>query len=99
MQGGGLATRAIRGDVPLPEGRPYSLGNTSMDVASVSATSEVSASRSSRTGGRTLARNQHAVSYDNYGNYAAAEPRSVQNEPAARGDDQIGSLLSARGLY
>ncbi|MBI5129685.1 MAG: septal ring lytic transglycosylase RlpA family protein [Rhodopseudomonas palustris] len=98
MQGGGLATRAIRGDVPMPEGRPYSLGNTSVDVASVSATSEISASRSSR-GGRTLARNQHAVSYDNDGNYAASEPRALQRESAPRGNDEIGSLLSARGLY
>src|SRR5438105_9023935 len=34
----------VRGDVPLPEGRPYSLGNTQSDYASVSATSEMSAS-------------------------------------------------------
>src|ERR1700724_3164012 len=30
--------RSIRGEVPLPEGRPYSLGNTSADQASMSAT-------------------------------------------------------------
>ena len=35
----------IRGDVPLPEGRPYTLGQTSADVASVGATSVMSASR------------------------------------------------------
>ena len=35
----------IRGDVPLPEGRPYTLGHTSADVASVGATSVMSASR------------------------------------------------------
>src|SRR5512140_908931 len=33
----------IRGEVPMPEGRPYSLGNTSADLASISATSELSA--------------------------------------------------------
>ncbi len=97
MQGGGVASRAIRGDVPMPEGRPYSLGNTAVDVASVSATSEISASRSSRSNGRTLAHNTRMVSYDRDGNYASAEPR--ESAAPARGDDQIGNLLSARGLY
>src|SRR5438105_6267442 len=31
--------RPIRGDVPLPEGRPYSLGTSSADYASINATS------------------------------------------------------------
>jgi rare lipoprotein A len=35
----------IRGDIPLPEGRPYTLGHTSSDVASIGATSAMSASR------------------------------------------------------
>lgn len=96
MQGGGLATRAIRGDVPMPEGRPYSLGSTAMDVASVGATSEISASRSSRAAGRTLARNQHAVSYDSSGSYTETGARAEAPPP---GSDEIGSLLSARGLY
>lgn len=40
------ATRGTgRGDIPLPEGRPYTLGHTNADVASVSATSSMSASR------------------------------------------------------
>src|ERR1035438_6766718 len=30
--------RPIRGEVPMPEGRPYSLGNTSADLASINAT-------------------------------------------------------------
>src|SRR6476620_8423676 len=55
--------RAIRGDVPMPDGRPYTLGHTSMDVASINATSEMSAS------GRVRAHpqvrdNPRAVSYD-----------------------------------
>ena len=53
--------RSIRGDVPMPEGRPYSLGNTSADYASINATSEMSAS--SRTRGRAL-ENPRAVSYE-----------------------------------
>src|ERR1700676_4841620 len=51
--------RAIRGEVPMPEGRPYSLGNTSADLASINATSEMSAS--SRSRGRML-ENPRAVS-------------------------------------
>ena len=35
------SARPIRGEVPLPEGRPYNLGNTSADQASISATSEM----------------------------------------------------------
>src|SRR5215218_3889610 len=45
MQGGRVVSR----DVPLPEGRPYSLGNTSADVASIRSTSEMSASSRMRT--------------------------------------------------
>src|SRR6201991_2312111 len=46
--------RPIRGDIPMPEGRPYSLGNTSADYASLNATSEMSASSRARSAGRTL---------------------------------------------
>src|ERR1700736_4662082 len=53
--------RALRGEVPMPEGRPYSLGNTSADHASMSATSEMSASARMRSSGRVL-ENPRAVS-------------------------------------
>src|SRR5437764_1486260 len=53
--------RPIRGEVPMPEGRPFSLGNTQADYASIHATSEISAS--SRTRGRVLD-NPRAVSYE-----------------------------------
>src|SRR5438552_11572419 len=46
--------RPIRGEVPMPAGRPYSLGNTSAALASISATSEMSASRRTRSGGRGI---------------------------------------------
>jgi len=62
--------RAIRGEVPMPEGRPYSLGNTSADQASISATSEMSASARMRSSGRVL-ENPRAVSYENDGRYAS----------------------------
>src|SRR5229473_4363880 len=51
----------IRGEVPMPEGRPYRLGNTSADYASLNATSEMSAS--SRSRGRAI-ENPRAVSYE-----------------------------------
>src|SRR6202142_1037656 len=63
-------SRPIRGEVPIPEGRPYSLGNTSADQASISATSEMSASARMRSSGRVL-ENPRAVSYENDGRYAS----------------------------
>src|SRR5438093_1353668 len=60
--------RLIRGEVPMPQGRPYTLGNTSQDMASINATSEMSAS--SRRRGRA-AENPRAVSYENEATYAA----------------------------
>src|SRR5271167_3200163 len=62
--------RAIRGEVPMPEGRPYSLGNTSADQASISATSEMSASARMRSSNRIL-ENPRAVSYENDDRYAS----------------------------
>jgi len=85
----------IRGEVPLPEGRPYSLGNTSADVASINATSEMSAS--SRSRGRAL-QNARAVSYDGEGRYAtdtAPSAAYVSDDGAA----EARNILSGRGLY
>src|SRR4051812_31012491 len=61
--------RPIRGEVPMPEGRPYNLGQTSADVASISATSEISPSRRSRSA-RRVVENPHAVSYEDDDRYA-----------------------------
>jgi rare lipoprotein A len=63
------SARPIRGEVPMPEGRPYSLGNTSSDLASINATSEMSASSRSRSGNRHI-ENLRAVSYENDNRYA-----------------------------
>src|SRR4249920_1920875 len=57
------SARPIRGEVPLPEGRPYNLGNTSADQAPISATAETSASARGRSAGRVL-ENPRAVSYE-----------------------------------
>jgi rare lipoprotein A len=88
--------RPIRGDVPMPEGRPYSLGNTSADLASVNATSEISASSRSRSAGRVLG-NPREVSYENDEQYAP----SVSSVSAYAPIDPRGpsELLTGRGLY
>src|SRR6266550_179481 len=87
--------RPIRGEVPMPEGRPYSLGNTSADLASISATSEMSASRRTRSGGRMI-ENPRAVSYDDEGAYAPeARPVSAYAPIDPRGPSE---LLTGRGL-
>ncbi len=86
--------RAIRGEVPMPEGRPYSLGNTSADYASVNATSEMSAS--SRGRGR-VRENPRAVSYEANENYApSARPVAAYAPVDPRGPSE---LLTGRGLY
>lgn len=82
----------VRGEVPMPEGRPYSLGNTSADYASVTATSEMSASNRSR--GRVL-NNRREVSYESDDRYAVGRsPAYVPIDP--RGPAEV---LSGRGLY
>src|ERR1700741_110868 len=83
--------RPIRGEVPMPEGRPYSLGNTSADYASISATSEMSAS--SRSRGRAI-ENPRAVSYEDDERFAAPPTAYAPIDP--RGPREI---LSGRGLY
>ena len=81
----------IRGEVPMPEGRPYSLGNSSADYASINATSEMSAS--SRSRGRA-AENPRAVSYENDARYAA--PSQAYLPVDSRGPSEV---LNGRGLY
>jgi rare lipoprotein A len=83
--------RPVRGDVPLPEGRPYSLGNTSADYASINATSEMSAS--SRSRGRAI-ENPRAVSYEDDERFSAQPTAYAPIDP--RGPRE---LLSGRGLY
>jgi rare lipoprotein A len=88
--------RPIRGEVPMPEGRPYSLGNTSADMASMSATSEMSAASRSRSAGRVL-ENPRAVSYENDERYVpAVRPASAYAPVDPRGPSE---LLAGRGLY
>jgi rare lipoprotein A len=80
----------------MPEGMPYSLGNTSADQASISATSEMSASARMRSSSRVL-ENPRAVSYENDNRYTA-DVRSVSAYAPVdpRGPSE---LLAGRGLY
>jgi rare lipoprotein A len=88
--------RPIRGEVPMPEERPYSLGSTSADMASINATSEMSASARPRRGGRPL-ENPRAVSYENDGSYVpSVNPVSAYAPVDPRGPSE---LLAGRGLY
>jgi rare lipoprotein A len=88
--------RPIRGDVPMPEGRPYSLGNTSADLASINATSEMSASARPRAGARTL-ENARAVRYENDDRFASGvRPTSTYAPTYPHGPSE---LLAGRGLY
>jgi rare lipoprotein A len=90
------SARPIRGEIPMPEGRPYSLGNTSADLASVSATSEMSASSRTRSGRRSVD-NPRAVSYENDDRYApSVSPVSAYAPVDPRGPVE---LLAGRGLY
>jgi rare lipoprotein A len=90
------SARPIRGEVPMPEGRPYSLGNTSADMASINATSEMSASARGRSAGRVL-ENRRAVSYENDDRYApGVRPVDAYAPIDPRGPSE---LLSGRGLY
>jgi rare lipoprotein A len=88
--------RPIRGEIPMPEGRPYGLGNSSADLASISATSEMSAASRSRSRGRVL-ENPHAVSYED----AQASIPGAKAAPSYAPVDPHGpsEVLSGRGLY
>jgi rare lipoprotein A len=92
-----VSGRAVRGDVPMPEERPYTLGNTSADQASINATSEMSASARPRSG-RRVPENPRSVAYEDTGSTAAPTARPVA---AYAPVDQHGpvELLSGRGLY
>jgi rare lipoprotein A len=87
---------AIRGEIPMPEGRPYSLGNTSADQASINATSEMSASARTRSSVR-IPDNPRAVSYDSDGNYTPSmSPVSAYAPIDPNGPSEV---LAGRGLY
>ncbi|CAN5276026.1 septal ring lytic transglycosylase RlpA family protein [soil metagenome] len=90
-------TRGVtRGDIPLPAGRPYTLGHTQEDFAAAGA-SEVSASRNMRAGGRRFERNA-PVEAEEVVEETPVTTRPVAAYAPARRDNSIG-LMSGRGLY
>jgi len=90
------SARPIRGEVPLPEGRPYSLGNGSADQASMAATSDMSAASRQRSAARVLD-NPRAVSFELDDRYASGtRPVSAYAPIDRQGPSE---LLAGRGLY
>ena len=88
--------RPVRGDLPMPEERPYNLGSTQADYASINATSEMSASSRSRTRGRAPD-NPREVSYEDDARYTSAyRPAAAYAPVDPKGPSEI---LSGRGLY
>jgi len=91
--------RPIRGEIPMPQDRPYDLGNTSADYASINATSEMSAASRSRSSRRTLD-NPRAVSYEDDQRYAAPGYAPSQVSAYAPVDPHgPADMLAGRGLY
>lgn len=88
-------SRGVRGDIPLPSGRPYTLGHTADDVASGSSEVSASARSTTRPGGRRFERSVPDEA-------RVAEDAPVTTRPvaayAAPRDTGI-SLMSGRGLY
>jgi len=85
------STRVAARDVPVPEGRPYSLGNTEADRQ----TSEISSSGRYRSASAMPVADRHAVSYEGNADYAAPADRN-DGTVDARG---AAAILSGRGLY
>ena len=90
MPEGPSSGRLIRGDIPMPQDRPYDLGNTSADYSSINATSEMSASSRARSSRRTLD-NPREVSYEGVSSYSSAYAPVDPRGPS--------EILSGRGLY
>jgi rare lipoprotein A len=88
----------IRGNVPIPDGRPYTLGNGSSDLVSLNATPEMSGSRRASADERVLF-NPRAVTYDGSmdDQFGQAMSRPVSAyAPVAR---TTNGPLTGRGLY
>jgi rare lipoprotein A len=92
----------IRGQVPIPDGRPYTLGNSSADVASLNGTSAMSASRRASVDERMLF-NPREVSYDDTIDDPATQPASPMSRPiSAYAPASLGASpdpMAGRGLY
>ena len=82
----------LRGDVPLPEGRPYSLGHTSADVASVGASTSLSASRRPQAP-------RAVADYDRNETMPSTRPVAAYAPAPLRTGFGADTLSTGRGLY
>jgi rare lipoprotein A len=89
-------TRVVRGEVPTPMGRPYTLGHTVADASSVAATSELSAVRAA-PGGAGRLDDAHRATAGASANGALTAPRPVTAYSTTR--DPMAGFMSGRGLY
>jgi rare lipoprotein A len=89
--------RPVRGEVPIPEGRPFSLGNTAADYASANATSGIPASSRAPSAGRVADNARAAVSYETEQRDGSGYPAVSAYAPVDRRSP--GEILSGRGLY
>ncbi|TAK50176.1 MAG: septal ring lytic transglycosylase RlpA family protein [Xanthobacteraceae bacterium] len=87
------ASAAMRGDVPLPAGRPYDLGRTSDDLIASAAVSELSGAR------QRTAQGQFPVRQASYQPAEEEAPRAATARPAAAYAPSGSGVLSGRGLY
>jgi rare lipoprotein A len=88
------ATRSVAaGDVPLPQGRPYTLGHTAEDMTGSNRMSEVSSRVRDRRYNQTVA----SASSEDAAEAAPSVRPVAAYAPTSR--DGSASLMSARGLY
>ena len=83
--------RPVRGEIPIPEGRPFSLGNGSADAASINARAEMPAASRTRSARRALD-NPGVFSSESDEHYAISAYAPI--DPSGPSE-----ILSGRGLY
>jgi rare lipoprotein A len=91
------SARPIRGEVPIPEGRPYNLGMVSADQTPISESPELRASPRLRSAARSL-EDSRAASYEPDRRYSATRASPV-SAYAPVDPDGPSEFLAGRGLY
>jgi rare lipoprotein A len=89
-------SRVVRGEVPTPTGRPYTLGHSVADASAVSATSELSAARAAPSAANRLNAAHQATAGLSANAPVTARPAAAY-APAA--PDPMTGFMSARGIY
>jgi peptidoglycan lytic transglycosylase len=92
------SARSIRGEIPLPEDRPYDLGTVSADQPSALEASEGPVSGRSRSAARTFENAHAAASYEPDSRYSASRV-SPLSAYAPIDPDGPSDFLAGRGLY